>query len=101
MNKALIESFLNEVCGKAEYVGEIFDITPSDLLKRFIDYCEKYGEPATKLKVDMAFVGTLRDRLMAIPIREYFVPNRRKAIMDELIKKFNEQGVEVIGVEKG
>lgn len=95
MNKALIESFLNEICDKAKYVGEIFDITPSDLLERFVDYCEKH-EPAKKLKVDMAFVGTLRDRLMAIPIREYFVPNRRKAIMDELIKKFNEQGVEVV-----
>ena len=54
-----------------------------------------------KLSVDMAFLGTLRDRLMAIPIREYFVPNRRKVIMDELIKKFNEQGVEVVGVEEG
>ena len=99
MNKVLIEGFLNEIVDKAKYAGEIFDITPSDLLERFVDYCEKYEEPATKLKVDMAFVGTLRDRLMAIPIREYFVPNKRKAIMDELIKKFNEQGVEVVGVE--
>ena len=47
------------------------------------------------LKVDKAFVERLRDRLMAIPIREYFVPNKRQAILDELIKKFNELGVEV------
>ena len=47
------------------------------------------------LKVDMAFVERLRDRLMAIPIREYFVKNRRQVILEELVKKFNELGVEV------
>ena len=54
--------------------------------------CAKDDKPP---KVDMAFVERLRDRLMAIPIREYFVPNKRKAILDELIKKFKEQGVEI------
>jgi len=48
-----------------------------------------------KLKVSMAFVERLRDRLMAVPIREYFVKNRRQAILDELVKKFKELGVEV------
>jgi len=58
--------------------------------------CVRDERPKDALvKVDMAFVERLRDRLMAVPIREYFVANRRKAILDELVKKFNELGVEV------
>ena len=45
--------------------------------------------------VTREFVEMLRDRLMAIPIREYFEPNRRKVIADRIAIEFIKNGVEV------
>jgi len=49
-----------------------------------------------KPTVTEEFVGMLRDRLMAIPIREYFIPNRRKVIADRIAKELIKNGVEVM-----
>jgi len=46
--------------------------------------------------VTMGFVEMLRDRLMAIPIREYYISNRRKVIADKLKETFIRHGVEVV-----
>lgn len=48
-----------------------------------------------KPKITREFVGMLRDRLMAIPIREYFIPNRRKVIADRITEEFIKNGVEL------
>lgn len=39
--KEMIGDFLNEFCEKASYTGEIFDISPKELLMKFIVYYDK------------------------------------------------------------
>jgi len=46
-------------------------------------------------EVDGAFIAMLRDRMMAIRIKEYFAPNPRKAIADEIRNEFIKNGVTV------
>ena len=46
-------------------------------------------------EVSRGFVEKLRDHLMAIRIKEYYVPNPRKAIADEIAKELERNGVEV------
>jgi len=40
-------------------------------------------------------IEILRDRIMAMPIKEYYTPNKRKVILDEMIIKFKEAGVKI------
>ena len=49
-----------------------------------------------KLEVTEEFVEMLRDRLMAIPIREYFIPNRREVIANKIKETFIKHGVGVV-----
>jgi len=48
-----------------------------------------------KPEVTRKFIGMLRDRLMAIPIREYFEPNKRKIIADRIEEEFVKNGVKI------
>lgn len=49
-----------------------------------------------KPTVTKEFIEMLRDRLMAIPIREYFIPNRRKVIANRIAEELIKNGVEVV-----
>jgi len=46
-------------------------------------------------EVDIKIVETLRDRIMAIPIREYFEPNKRQIILNRMIEEFEKIGIKV------
>jgi len=47
-------------------------------------------------EIDIEVVEKLRDRIMAIPIREYFVPNKRKIILERIIEEFTKIGIKVV-----
>ena len=48
-----------------------------------------------KLEISQESVEALRDRLMAIPIREYFVPNRRAVILEKIKEVLVKAGYKV------
>lgn len=53
--------------------------------------------PMRKPKVSKEKVETLRDRMMAFRIREFYTPQPRKVILDLMIEEFEKAGVEVEG----
>ena len=48
-----------------------------------------------KPRVSRASVELLRDRMMAIPIKEYFTPNKRQVIAKEIAAVLRRHGYEV------
>lgn len=99
MNKELIKSFLNEICDKAKYVGEIFDITPSELLERFVDYCEEREEPVKKLSVSGEFVEKWLRKFWRFDWNRVYIVKGYEFKAKRLIKTMlKEAGVEVIKI---
>lgn len=82
---------------RALTVDEIISKYPEGVRVLLVELVSKIESLQKKPEVTEEFVEMLRDRLMTIPIREYFTPNKRKIIVDKIRETFIKHGVEVVG----